>query len=305
MDISSQMLLFVKVVELGSFSAASRSSGQTPSAVSKQISQLEDHVGRRLLHRTRTGVVLSDDGKEFFTKCRVLADKYVDATDHISNFDTEPHGLLRIAASVAFGKFQLIPALPDFLSQHPKITVSTELTDRHVDVEEERFDVAISFAEQLTNPNMIARKIMRNERVLCASPDFIACNGAPETFQELERFNCLRTSNMVGRNAWEAYLDGKTYRVDASGNFVGNSADAVYKAALAGLGIARLSTYIVEEKFASGELVRLFPNYAQKHADVAVIFAEKRNLAPKVRVFVEFMADRFKSHEVHATAKSL
>jgi len=294
MDISSQMLLFVKVVDLGSFSAVSRSSGQTPSAVSKQISQLEDHVGRRLLHRTRTGVTVSDDGAEFYIKCCALAEKYQDAADHIANFDPEPNGLLRIASSVAFGKFQLIVALPNFLAQYPKITVSLELTDRHVDIEEEQFDVAINFAEQLTNPNMIARKIMRNERVLCASPDFIAAHGVPTSFQDLERFNCLRTSNMVGRNAWTAELNGKTHTVDASGNFVGNSADAVYKAALAGLGIARLSTYIVADKFETGELVRLFPEYVQKGADVAVIFAEKRNLSPKIRLFVEFMADRFK-----------
>lgn len=281
---------------MGSFSAASRASGQTPSAVSKQISHLEDHVGRRLLHRTRTGVVLSDDGAEFFEKCRALVDTYEDAINHIADFDPEPHGLLRIAASVAFGKFQLIAALPDFLAQYPKITVLIELSDRHVDIEEEQFDVAISFAEQLTNPNMIARKIMRNERVLCASPDFIARNGMPKSFQNLEGFNCLRTSNIVGRNAWKAEMDGKSYTVDASGNFVGNSADAVYKAALAGLGIARLSTYIVEDQFKNGGLVRLFPNYTQKHADVAVIFADKRNLAPKIRVFVEFMAARYKTH---------
>ncbi len=189
MDISSQLLLFVKVVDLGSFSAVSRSSGQTPSAVSKQISQLEDHVGRRLLHRTRTGVVVSEDGAEFYKKCCAVAEKYQEATDHITNFDPEPNGLLRIASSVAFGKFQLIAALPDFLAKHPKITVSLELTDRHVDIEEEQFDIAISFAEQLTNPNMIARKIMRNERVLCASPDFISQHGMPGSFQNLEQFN--------------------------------------------------------------------------------------------------------------------
>lgn len=295
MDISSQMLLFVKVVELGSFSAVSRTSGQTPSAVSKQISQLEDHVGQRLLHRTRTGVTVSDIGAEFYIKCCALAEKYQDATDHIANFDTEPNGLLRIASSVAFGKFQLIAALPDFLDKYPKITVSIELTDRHVDIEEEQFDAAINFAEQLTDPKMIARKIMRNERVLCASPEFIVQYGTPTSFKDLERFNCLRTSNMVGRNAWTAELDGTTHTVDAFGNFVGNSADAVYKAALAGLGIARLSTYIVSEKFETGELVRLFPDYVQKGADVAVIFAEKRNLSPKIRLFVEFMADRFKT----------
>lgn len=170
-----------------------------------------------------------------------------------------------------------------------------ELTDRDVDLEEEDFDAAINFSEQLNRPSVIARKIMKNERILCASPAFIGRFGAPSSFADLENFNCLRTSNATDRNAWEMVVDGQTHHVDAKGNFVGNSADAVYRAALAGLGIARLSTYIVADSIASGELVRILPEYTQKHADIAVTFADKRNLAPKIRVFVEFLADHFKS----------
>lgn len=293
MDMSSQMLVFVKVVENGSISAASRASGQTPSAVSKQIRHLEDHVGHRLLHRKKSGVSLTDEGLEYYEKCRAVADSVHEAEAHISSLNSKPHGILRVSSSVAFGKYQLINALPEFLDLYPDITVSIDLSDRQVDLEEESFDVAINFAEQLTNPNAIARKILSNERILCASPDFLERHGIPTTFDDLATFNCLRTSNFVGRNAWEAELDGITHRVNATGNFVGNSADAVFKAALAGLGIARLSTYVVAEKIAAGDLVRLFPAYAQKHADVAIIFADKRNLAPKIRVFVEFMAERF------------
>lgn len=293
MDVSSQMLVFVKVVEMGSISAASRSSGQTPSAVSKQIGHLEDHVGRRLLHRTRTGVSLTDEGREFYEKCRAVAEKFLEAEEHISSFNGRPKGVLRVASSVAFGKSQLITILPNFVDLYPEITLSLELTDRRVDLEEENFDVAINFTEQLTNPNVITRKIMKNERILCASPRFIERYGTPKTFSDLANYNCLRTSNVVSRNAWQAKLDGVTHRVDATGNFEGNSADAVYMAALAGLGIARLSTYLVADKIASGELIRLFPAYTQKHTDVAVIFADKRNLSSKTRVFVNFLVDRF------------
>ncbi|MBD3663037.1 LysR family transcriptional regulator [Sulfitobacter aestuariivivens] len=293
MDVSSQMLAFVRVVEMGSISAASRASGQTPSAVSKQIGHLEDHVGQRLLRRSRSGVTLTPEGRAVFEKCRAVAEKFFEAEEYISAVDVAPKGELRVAASVAFGKYQLIPALPDFLAQNPDITLSLELTDRSIDLEEEQFDAAINFAEQLTNPNVIVRKIMRNERILCASPAFLARHGTPRTFADLADFNCLRTSNSFGRNAWEATLDGTPTRVHATGSFKGNSADAVFKAALAGLGIARLSTYIVADKVASGDLVHLFPSYAQAHADVAVTFAERRNLAPRIRTFVDFLANRF------------
>lgn len=292
---SSQMLTFVKVVEMGSISAASRASGQTPSALSKQIAHLEDHVGQRLLRRTRAGVSLTQEGGAFYEKCRAVAETFYEAEAYISAFDTAPKGTLRIASSVAFGKFQLINALPDFLALHPDLKVSLELTDRTVDLDEDNFDAAISFAEQLTNPDVVVRKIMPNERVLVASPAFLEQHGTPACFGDLANFNCLRTSTNVTRNAWHAELDGIAYDVDAAGNFEGNSADAVFNAALAGLGIARLSTYIVAETIASGKLTQLFPAYAQPRADIAVTFAERRNLAPKIRALVDFLVARFGS----------
>ncbi|MGJ8543934.1 MAG: LysR family transcriptional regulator [Sulfitobacter sp.] len=293
MDVPSQMLTFVKVVDMGSFSAVARTTGQTPSAISKQISHLEDHVGARLLHRSRTGVELTGEGRAYLLRCRALAAKFNEAEAFISKASSAVNGVLHVASSVAFGKHQLIPALPLFLERYPDVTVSLELTDRHVDIEAELFDAAISFAEQMTNPNVIARKIMKNERVLCAAPGFIKRHGMPRTFSDLYNFNCLRTSNVKDRNAWQATLGGVSYTVDATGNFEGNSADAVLTAALAGLGIARLSTYMVAGKIASGELVQLFPAYRQQHADVAVTFAGKRNMAPKTRAFVDFLVEHF------------
>lgn len=294
MDVPSQMLTFVKVVELGSISAASRSIGQTPSAVSKQIAHLEDHVGHRLLHRKKTGVSLTDEGRDYFGKCQAVAEKFMEAEAHVSGRDGRPRGVLRVASSVAFGKSQLIPNLHEFLELCPEVTVSLELTDRQVDLDEENFDVAINFAEQLENRNVIARKIMKNERILCASKEFIRRHGAPESFSDLENFNCLRLSNSRGRNTWRAELDGVVHSVDARGNFEGDNAEAVYQATRAGLGIARLSTYLVADDIASGELVRLFPAYTQKDANVAVVFADKRNLAPRIRAFVDFLVDRFR-----------
>ncbi len=295
MDISAQMLVFAKVVEMGSISAASRSSGQTPSAVSKQIRHLEDHVGQRLLHRVAGGVSLTEEGRVFYEKCRALAEKFHEAEELISSLDGRPKGTLRVASPVAFGKTQLIPILPEFLGQHPELTLSLELTDRPVDLEEEDFDAAIAFAEKLDKPNVIARKIMENERVLCAAPSYIGRHGLPERFEDLARHNCLRGLHSGQSDAWQSRIDGRLVSVDASGNFVGNSADAVYRAALAGLGIARLSRYIVAAKLDSGELVHVLPDYAQVHADIAVTYADRRNLAPKIRVFVDFLSERIGS----------
>ncbi len=293
MDISTQILLFVKVVENRSISAAARAVGQTPSAVSKQIGALEDRVTHRLLHRTTTGVSLTVEGREFYEKCVAVAEAVADAEAHISTLDGHPRGQLKVTSSVAFGNSQLIPALPDFLEAYPDIRVSLELTDRRVNLSEEDIDAAICFAEQLGSPYVIARKIMSNRRVICASPRYLARRGTPKTFEDLEAHNCLRTSSYGRRNDWRPARAATGPAVKITGNFEGDNADAVYHATLAGLGIARLSTYLVERDIASGALVRLLPDYEQENADIAVTYAEKRNLAPKIRVFVDFLAARF------------
>ena len=293
MDITGQMLSFVKVVEMGSISAASRADGQTPSAISKQMRQLEDHVGHRLLHRTPAGVALTREGRLFYEKCRAVAQSVAEAEAHITSLSDAPKGVLRVTSSVAFGKAQLMKLLPGFLARYPEITLSLELSDRKVDLEAEKIDVAISFAEQQANPGVITRRIMKNTRILVASPAFLARNGTPGQFSDLKRFNCLRTSDTVGRNAWRAVLNGVEHMVDASGNFEGNSADVVYRATLAGLGVARLSSYLVADDLAAGRLVRVLPEYRQDHADVALAFAERRNLPPRTRALVDFLVEQF------------
>ena len=170
MDISAQMLIFATVVEQGSISAAARSMGQTPSAVSKQIGLLEDHAHYRLLNRTRTGVSPTQEGREFYQKCKAMADKFKEAEALISHLDGIPRGTLKVASTVAFGKSQLIPSLPKFMDENPEVEVSLNLTDREVDLQSEGFDVAICFSDQRKDPEIVVRRIMRSRRVLCAAP---------------------------------------------------------------------------------------------------------------------------------------
>ncbi|MEP5154092.1 LysR family transcriptional regulator [Planktotalea sp.] len=302
MEIASQMLIFASVVEKGSISAAARQMGQTPSAVSKQISVLEDQVRYRLLNRTRNGVLPTQEGQAFYEKCRDMAEKYHEAKALVFNLDGIPRGKLRIASSVAFGKSQLIPALPKFMEEYPEIEVSLDVTDRDVDLQSEGFDAAICFAEQYQRPDIMLRRIMKSHRVLCAAPDYIARNGMPHSFDDLEAHNCLRISGKNSRNSWRTTPNACDDRFVAQGSFEGNSTDVIYRATLAGLGIARLPRYMADQKFLSGELVHVMPEYAPPSTDIAVIFADRRNLAPKIRVFVDFLVRNFRqSPELKAT----
>ncbi|MEP3847917.1 MAG: LysR family transcriptional regulator [Paracoccaceae bacterium] len=294
MDFSAQMLIFANVVEHGSISAAARSMGQTPSAVSKQIGLLEDQVHYRLLNRTRIGVSPTQEGQDFYEKCRAMADKFKEAEALILNLDGTPRGKLKIACTVAFGKSQLIPALPVFMKKFPEVEVSLDLTDRSIDLQSEGFDAAICFDAQDKNPNAVVRRIMQSKRVLCAAPSYLERNGTPADFAALANYNCLSIAGNRKRNYWNGGEDNQGQSVEAQGNFEGNSTDVIFHAALAGLGIARLPSYMVHHKFRSGELIHVLPTYSPPSTDIVVLFAERRNLAPKIRVFVDFLVGTFR-----------
>lgn len=294
MDMSSQMLIFAKVVEHGSISAAARAMGQTPSAVSKQIGFLEDRVRNRLLNRTKDGVSPTSEGREFYEKCAALAEKFNDAEAHMLSLDGTPRGKLRIASSVAFGKYQLVPLIPKFLAKYPEVQISLEATDRQVDLAVEGFDAAICIAEQRQDPDVVAKKIRTCRRLLCASPEYLRRNGTPSNFEDLSNHNCLGITGGVERNHWRQSTRDALASLPQTGNFEGNSIDIAFRAALAGLGIARVPCYLVATELQSGELVRVLPDFSQENSEISIVFAAKRNLAPKIRVFVDFLAEEFR-----------
>lgn len=302
MDISAQMLIFATVVEQGSISAAARSMGQTPSAVSKQIALLEDQVHYRLLNRTRTGVSPTQEGQDFYEKCKAMAEKFKEAEAMIHSLDGIARGKLKVASTVAFGKSQLIPALPQFMEENPEVQVSLDLKDRAVDLQGEGFDVAICFAEQRKNPDVVVRRIMKSRRVLCAAPSYLERCGMPSDLTELAQHNCLRVAGNSRRNSWKSVEPVNEHAFEAKGNFEGNSTDVIYRATLAGVGIARLPYYLTERKFSTGELVHVLPEYAPPSTDIVVMFADRRNLAPKTRAFVDFLVHQFRDvHEYQMT----
>lgn len=291
MDLPSQMILFARVVETGSFSAAARALSHTPSAVSRQIRHLEDRVGVRLLHRSQHGISLTEEGRAFHQRCSAVAADVAEAEEFLSGMGGV-RGTLRVVATVAFGKAQLLPIIPRFLEEYPDLRLSLELTDRSVDLATDDVDVAIRFSEQIDDPDVIARKLAPNRRVICASPSYVERHGMPETPEDLARHNCLRLTTVSTWNDWEFGADGEE-TLHVGGNFEANSADAIYHAALAGVGIARLSIYLIDEDLRSGRLVRLLPDYVQENSNIVAIFANRRNLAPKIRAFVDYLVGHF------------
>ncbi|MEM9778909.1 MAG: LysR family transcriptional regulator [Pseudomonadota bacterium] len=287
------MILFARVVDKGSFSGAAREINQSPSAVSKQIGALEDRLGVRLVTRTQQGISLTEEGRVFHGRCTEIAQTVSDTQSLLESMAQHPRGVLRVNATVAFGKAQILPILPDFLERYPELTINLELTDRPTDPFSDEIDVGIRFTEQIDNGSVIARKLAPNRRVICASPTYLEKFGTPEVPDDLQAHNCLRLSTVQKWNEWTFGKGPGKRGVMITGNFEANSADAVYHAVLAGVGIARLSTYLIGSDLAAGRLVRLLPDYLHSESSIYAIYPERRNLAPKIRAFLDYLTDYF------------
>lgn len=285
MDLSSQMILFAQVVDSGSFSAAARTLNQSTSALSRQISLLEDQLAVRLLVRTGRGISTTEEGNVFYQRCQSVASEVTLARQLLAEMTDHPTGRLRIACTVAFGKAQFLPILPRFLGANPDVNVSLTLTDQKVNLGDGEFDIAVRFSEQISDQTAILRKLATNRRVLVAAPSYLANRSAPEVMSDLVHHDCLRLSAI---SQWNDWIPPKT-----PVTFEANSADGVYHATCAGLGIARISTFLVNNDIANGRLVRVLPDYVQEDSAVALSYAAKTNLSRKTRAFIDFMVDAF------------
>ena len=292
MEGASQMTVFVRSVEEGSFSAAARALQMSPSAVSKQIQRLEDRLGVRLLNRSTRSLQLTDEGRAYYERCARIAEDIDAAESLVTELAGQVRGTLRAAATVAFAKAYLLPLIPEFLRRHPDLMLELELTDRPVDLVEERVDVAIRFSEQIEDTSVVARKLAGNERVVCAAPAYIAAHGEPRRPEDLLRHNCLRLSTVTRWNDWEFEDERGRRVVHVEGNFSTNSADAVYHAALAGVGIARLSTYLVADDLRAGRLVPLLTAHKHHDSDLLAVYPARRHLPLRVRAFIDFLAEQ-------------
>lgn len=204
-----------------------------------------------------------------------------------------PQGRLRITSTVAFGRTQLAPILPSFMAANPDLKISLELSDRTLDLVAESIDVAIRFSEQIDDPSVVSRRLARNRRLICAAPSYIDRFGAPATIDDLALHNCLRLSTVATWNDWRFGPADAPITVQAGGNFEANSADAIRSATLAGMGIARLPTYLIGDDLKAGRLVRVLPNLVDEETDIVAVYAERQNLPAKIRVFVDHIVSHF------------
>lgn len=292
-DRLAAMAAFAKVVEFNSFSGAARDLGLSKSAVSKLVACLEDEMGARLLNRTTRRLSLTEAGLAFYEGAqRALAE--ADAAEvAVTQLSTAPRGVLRVNAPMSFGVRHVAPALSAFMAAYPELAVELDLNDRVVDLIDEGYDMAVRIV-RMRDSSLIVRRLAPSRSILCATPAYLARRGTPISPEDLADHDCLIYSYQVTGERWHFQGPGGERQVRISGRLRANNGDALMQAALDGLGIAMLPSFICGEDVRAGRLVHLMPEWNQRGGiDVCAVFPASRNLSPKVRVFIDFLASRF------------
>ena len=294
MDASSDMRAFVQVVESQSFSGAATVLGLSPSAVSKLVMRLEQRLGVRLLHRTTRRLALTSEGDVYFARARQILADIEEAEAQVAKLRGTPRGHLRVNTSIGFGVHQLAPALPDFLTRYPEIEVELSLTDRIVDLVSEHADMTIR-AGPIVDTTLTARKLADFTRTICASPSYLARCGVPSRPVDLTEHNCILMAFQTP-NRWVFRARGKLEDIEITPRVMTDNSEAALRLALEGAGIVRLADIVVAEPIRRGLLVPLLADahYAEPVALSALYLAGRHRL-PKVRVFLDFLIERFSS----------
>ena len=282
---------FVRVAETGSFSEAARRLGLSKSMVSRQVSALEAELGVRLLHRTTRSLSPTEAGRAYLERCqRILAD-LDEANQLVTQLQAVPRGRLRVSAPLSFGIGHLSAALPGFLERYPEIELEMNMTDRHVDLVEEGWDVAVRIG-RLADSSLIVRRLAPIRAVVVAAPAYLERRGTPLAPPELERHDCLIHS---GRTAEWRFVspEGLAVQVGVHGRFLADNGDVLRVMALAGLGIIQLPSFFLGDDIRAGRLIPLLEGFIAQDVSLHAVYPHGRHLSPKVRAFVDHLAETF------------
>jgi DNA-binding transcriptional LysR family regulator len=289
----ADIAVFVRVVERGSFTTAAEDLSLSRAAISKYISRLEERLGARLLHRTTRRLSLTEAGAALFEASRGALERIEEAEGAVAQLQQEPQGRLRVSAPMSFGILHLGSAVADFARAYPRITLDIRLDDRFVNLVAEGVDVAVRIGE-LTDSSLVARRIAHTRAVACASPAYVKEHGEPRTPDELAGRNCLHYSYLATGNVWRfTARDGHEIPVAVSGNIRVNNGILLAEAAIAGHGIVILPSFYVAHLLANGMLRRILADYRLPDLGIHAVYPQRAHVPPKVRVFIDFLAERF------------
>jgi len=292
MDKLASIRAFTKVVAHGSFAEAARELRLSRSAVSKYVIDLEAALGVQLLNRTTRSASPTEPGQAYYERCLLILAELEEAEFAVTRSQAEPRGLLRVNAPMSFGTLHLGRAVADFMERYPDLQIQLILSDQLVDPVQEGFDVTIRIAD-LPSSNLVARKIVPARRVVCAAPSYLDRRGTPLKPADLRAHDCLHYGHLATGNQWKLTGADGDHWISIPWMLCTNNAEILRDAAVQGRGIALLPTFIVGADLQQGTLRSVLADYKSPELSLYAIYPPNRHLALKVRVFIDFLVERF------------
>jgi LysR family transcriptional regulator for bpeEF and oprC len=277
-------------VETGSFAGAARRLGVTPSAVSRRVAQLEAELGVQLLARTTRRLRTTQDGQVFYEHCARILARLEEARHQLARTSASPSGVLRVDAPVAIGRAILAPRLPLFLRRYPDVRVELTLHDRFVDPVTEGIDLLVRIGK-LLDSGLVARRLGESRVIHCASPEYLARRGVPRTPADLVHHDWLGYLRDFHPMPYTFVSDDHVREVEITGQCYSNDAEVLRILAQGGQGIIAIFDLVVRERLESGELVTVLDDHPSSTWPIHALYLPNRHLLPKVRVFIDFLAE--------------
>ena len=293
MDKFKAMATFVRIVEAGSLTGAAERLGISLTSVVRSLAALEQELGVRLLNRTTRRIAPTDEGREYFARCRHLLSELDEAESALTDRRLTPSGRLVITAPVMFGRLHVAPVVTDFLTAYSEMHAELRLLDRVIDLLEEGIDLAIRIAP-LPDSSLVAIPLGATRRVVCASPDYLARHGMPQHPRDLSGHRVIRFTGLNGGAEWSFARGGETQRVTVSNVFAANQVDVALDACRKGLGCGRFLGYQVRDLEAGGQLVRLLAEWEPPAIEVSLVYPHSRLLSSRIRAFVDWAVPRLR-----------
>jgi DNA-binding transcriptional LysR family regulator len=292
MDRLESMRALVAVIEAEGFSAAARKSGRSKALLSKQVAQLEEGLGVRLLNRTTRQVSATAVGQAYYERALPLLAEFDELEARTRDAHAKPSGRLRVSAPVSFSELHLMAPLAEFSAAYPAVEVELSLSDRNVDLINEGFDLALRIGE-LADSSLVARPLAPIRVLACASPDWLSENGLPTCPADLQQMRCVLDGNREQPRRWAFERDGDDVMVEVGGALTVNSAVAVRELLLGGAGIGLCPSFVVGDDLRAGRLQQVLPAWSLPSIELYAIYPHRRHLSTKVRLFVDALRAHF------------
>jgi len=294
-DRFGELMVFLRVVEARSFSGAARAMALSPSAVSKLVSRLEARLGVRLFDRIAGSIRLTQEGERFQRDGQKVVEAMAEAENAAAATDKEVAGVLHVHTPLTFAKYQLAPLLPEFLVRHPKLRIEFILGTARGDFMKDGIDVAIHSEHPKELP-LIAKPIARRRWLVAAAPAYLRRYGAPTSPDQLLSHRCLNFTVRTNWNTWRFREHGALKTVDIEGYVGANEGELLRTLAIEGLGVVRLAEFHIGRDVREGRLIELLAEYRDPEDDLMyVLYPHRRNLAPRVRAFLDFLDEHFET----------